>query len=146
MNTKDPKNYWWQGYTFTLDVKSNNPEGGSLTVSLYTYTPENYGKMWPESQTKQVYDDNVTTFTFEDVTPFNVLDRGQTFSYNFTYNMADEKGNYGNGLSEGVEINPKLVKYEVYSGVIMVNMLLLLGFALATGIVLERKFGRGKGG
>lgn len=34
MNTKDPKNYWWQGYTFTLDVKSNNPEGGSLTVSL----------------------------------------------------------------------------------------------------------------
>jgi hypothetical protein len=146
MNTKDPKNYWWQGYTFTLDVKSNNPEGGSVTVSLYTYTPENYGKMWPESQTKQVYDDNVTTFTFEDVTPFNVLDRGQTFSYNFTYDMADEKGNYGNGLSEGAEINPKLVKYEVYSGVIMVNMLLLLGFALATGIVLERKFGRGKGG
>ena len=145
-NTKDPKNYWWQEYTFALDVKSKNPEGGSLTVSLYTYTPENCGKMWPESLTKQVYDDNVTTFTFEDVRPFNVIDRDQTFSYNFSYDMADEKGNYGNDLSEGGKINPKLVKYEVYSGVILANMLLLLGFALAAGIVLERKFGRGKGG
>ena len=145
MNTKDPKNYWWQEYTFALDVKSKNPEGGSLTVSLYTYTPENYGKMWPESLTKQVYDDNVTTFTFEDVTPFDVLDRDQTFSYNFSYDMADEKGNYGNDLSEGGKINPKLVKYEVYSGVILANMFLLLGFSLAAGIVLERKFGRGKG-
>jgi len=146
MNTKDPKNYWWQEYTFALDVKSKNPEGGSLTVSLYTYTPENYGKMWSESLTKHVCDDNVTTFTFEGVTPFNVLDRDQTFSYNFSYDMADEKGNYGNDLSEGGKINPKLVKYEIYSGVILANMLLLLGFALAAGIVLERKFGRGKGG
>jgi len=101
--------------------------------------------MWPESLTKQVYDDNVTTFTFEDVTPFDVLDRDQTFSYNFSYDMADEKGNYGNDLSEGGKINPKLVKYEVYSGVILANMFLLLGFSLAAGIVLERKFGRGKG-
>lgn len=145
MNTKDPKNFWWQEYTYSLDVKSKNPEGGSLTVRLYTYTPENYGRMWPESLTKHVSNDNVTTFTFEDVTPFDVLDRGQRFSYNFTYDMADERGNYGNELSEGAELNPKLVEHDIYSRVIIANMLLMLGFALATGIVLERKFGKGKG-
>ncbi len=143
VSTTDPKNYWWQEYSFSIDAKSKNPEGGSLTVSLYTYTPENYGKMWPESQTKQVYNDNVTTFTFEDVKPFEALDSNQTFYYNFTYDMADESGDYGTPLFEGWKINPRLIKYGIIDPIMILNWLPMLIVPLLGGILIERLLRKG---
>ncbi|MHC1594734.1 MAG: hypothetical protein ACXQT2_05440 [Methanotrichaceae archaeon] len=131
--------YWWQGYDFSLQVQ--NPKMDNLTVSLYTDTPGHPDTRYPEDVVIGRSDEFVKV-KFLNVHPFGVLDSGEQFSYRFKYSAPDQDGKYFTENIPGERISPKIVRYSIYSSVMVTNILLVLLIALLGGIVMERWFYR----
>ncbi len=131
--------YWWQGYDFSLQVQNSKMD--NLTVSLYTDTPGHPDTRYPEDVVIGRSDEFVKV-EFLDVHPFDVLDCGKHFSYRFRYSAPDQDGKYFTENIPGERISPKIVRYSIYSSVMVTNILLVLLIALLGGIVMERWFYR----
>ncbi|MEA2046630.1 MAG: hypothetical protein U9N48_08970 [Euryarchaeota archaeon] len=132
--------YWWQGYDFSLQVQ--NPKMDNLTVSLYTDTPGHPDTRYPGDGVVIGRSDEFVKVKFQDVHPFDVLDCGEQFSYRFKYSAPDQDGKYFTENIPGERISPKIVRYSIYSSVMVTNILLVLIIALLGGIVMERWFYR----
>ena len=131
--------YWWQGYDFSLHVQ--NPKMDNLTVSLYTDTPCHPDMKYPEDVVIGRSDEFVK-IGFLDVHPFDAGNSGEHFSYRFKYSAPDQDGKYFTENIPGERISPKIVRYSIYSSVMVTNILLVLLIALLGGIVMERWFYR----
>ena len=134
--------YWWQKYTFGLGMKSQNNEGDTVTVTLYTDTPSSPKKP-VSSQSEHISGSNYTDILFEDIEPFNVADRNQPFHYYFTYTSPDQYGKYESTWFDGPkQINSKLISYELASIQAVGNLLAIVIVAILAGIFVERRFYR----
>lgn len=133
----DENRYWWQNYRFSLKVK--NPEVNNLKIDLYTCTPSHPNKY---KDTKTINASEEVQNVIFDVQPFDVSDADQSFSYYFKYSATDQNSREEmSGTSDG-KINPKIVKYPIYSMVTIANILAVLLAALVGGVVIERRFYR----
>jgi hypothetical protein len=137
MEAEDENYYWWQDYSFGLQVK--NPELEELKITLYTSTPAHTNKKI-ESTIIGPSEDYVDV-EFSEVNPFDVLDADQTFSYRFQYSAPDQNREYFID-SPGKKINPKIVRYAIYSPVMVLNILFIIVISLLGGIMIERNFYR----
>ncbi len=133
----DENRYWWQNYRFSLKVK--NPDVSNLKIDLYTSTPS-HPNMYQKTKTINASDE-VQDVIF-DLQPFDVSDADESFSYYFRYSETDQNSREEMGGTSGGKINPKIVKYPIYSMVTVVNILAVLLAALACGVVIERRFYR----
>jgi hypothetical protein len=141
---EDSNYYWWQKYRFSFKAKSENPEGIELTANLFVDTDAHPNK-YIASRTIYLNADNFTDIVFGDMKPFDVADCNQTVRYYFTYSAPDQDGRAQSQYFEGENINSKLIKYEIYSPLMVTNLLLIMGSAILGGIMIERKFYRKEG-
>jgi hypothetical protein len=142
---EDENYYWWQNYNFSIEAKSQSSEPVNLKVDLYTDTMAHPGKR-VASQSVIVPGNDSIDVIFKDVKPFDVADANQVFHYYFGYSAPDQDGkSQSNSLIGPKAINSKLVRYEIYSWEMILNILLILGLSMASGILLERRMLR-KGG
>lgn len=133
----DENRYWWQNYRFSLKVK--NPDVSNLRIDLYTSTPSHPNK---HQDTKTINASEEVQNVIFDLQPFDVSDSDQGFSYYFRYSATDQNSREEmGGTSEG-RINPKIVKYPIYSAVTVANIVAVLLAALLGGIVIERRLYR----
>jgi hypothetical protein len=137
VDPEDENRYWWQKYRFSLKVK--NPEIANLRVDLYTSTPSHPDK-YQDTKTINASEE-VQTVIF-DVQPFDVSDADQSFSYSFRYSATDQNSREETGSLSGDRINPKIVRYPIYSMVTIGNVLAILLAALVGGIAIERRIYR----
>jgi hypothetical protein len=142
---EDNHYYWWQGYNFGLRAKSQGTEPVNLKVDLFTDTSANPGKLIA-SQTVLVTTNDSIDINFKGAHPFDVADCNNTFRYYFRYSEPDQDGRTQSDRMSGPKvINSKLVRYEIYSWEMILNLLLVIGLSLVSGILLEKKIFR-KGG
>jgi hypothetical protein len=144
-DTEDSSNSWWHKYSFSIKVKSKDPDVKNVQVTLYTDTPDHQEQKVdsPENpETLPVNTDNYTTFEFNDMKPFDVMDCNKNFSYYFTYDVEDANGNRQTDLVDGGRISAKAISYafESFSG--LGNLLLILLFSLGSGVLIEKIFFR----
>jgi hypothetical protein len=136
---EDQNYYWWQNYNFGLKIKSRSAEPINVIVDLYLDSSNHPGKR-VSSQSVVVPGNDSIDVIFKDVKPFDVADVNQTFRYYFGYSAPDQDGKrQSNSLSSPRAINSKLVRYEIYSWEIILNILLIVGVSMASGILLERR-------
>jgi len=141
----DNNYYWWQGYNFGLRAKSQATEPENLKVDLFIDTSANPEK-FIASQTVLVPTNDYIDINFKGVHPFEVADCNNTFRYYFRYSAPDQDGRtQSNSMSGSKVIDSKLVRYEIYSWEMILNLLLIIGLSLVSGILLEKKIFR-KGG
>jgi len=134
--------YWWQKYAFGLRMISQNKEGDTVTVTLYTDTPSSPQKP-VSSQSVHISGSNYTDVLFDDVEPFSVADRNQPFHYYFMYTSPDQYGKYESSWMDGPkQINSKLISYDLASAQSVGNLLAIVIAALLAGIFIERRFYR----
>lgn len=133
----DENRYWWQNYRFSLKVK--NPEVNNLKIDLYTSTPSHPNKY---QDTKTINASEEVQNVIFDLQPFDVSDADQSFSYYFKYSATDQNSREEMGGTSDGKINPKIVKYPIYSMVTIANILAVLLAALVGGIMIERKWYR----
>jgi hypothetical protein len=137
VDPEDENRYWWQKYRFSLKVK--NPEINNLRVALYTSTPSHPDKY---QDTKTINASEEVQNVIFDLQPFDVSDADQDFSYYFKYSATDQNSREETGSLSGDGINPKIVRYPIYSMVTIGNVLAVLLAALVGGIVIERRLYR----
>ena len=133
----DENQYWWQNYRFSLKVK--NPDVSNLRIDLYTSTPSHPNKY---QDTKTINASDEAQDVIFELQPFDVSDADESFSYYFRYSATDQNSREEMGGTSGGRINPKIVKYPIYSMVTVANILAVLLAALVGGIVIERRFYR----
>jgi hypothetical protein len=112
---------------------------------LITSTPTHPGRTVnsPGNPMKlAVNTEDETTFIFNDVKPFDVLDCGKNYSYCFAYDTEDMNGNRQYELVDGGQISPKAISYPFESLPGVGNLLLLLLSCLAMGVLIERSLFR----
>lgn len=139
----EPENmncYWWQKYTFSLDVRNQNPEDVNVTFKLYTSTPKHQWQKYKDSQTVRLTQEP-QTIVF-DASPFDVSDASHGFSYSFNYSESDQHGNDNIVVAYTGRINPKLIKYDLISLLGLFNLAVVLFVSLLGGIFVERRFYR----
>jgi hypothetical protein len=142
---EDNNYYWWQGYNFGLRAKSQAAEPVNLKVDLFTDTSAHPDKLIA-SQTVLVPINDSIDINFKDEHPFDVANCNNTFRYYFRYSAPDQDGRTQSNSMSGLKvINSKLVRYEIYSWEMILNLLLVIGLSLVSGILLEKKIFR-KGG
>ncbi len=134
---EDENRYWWQKYRFSLKVK--NPEIANLRVDLYTSTPSHPDRY---QDTKIINASEEAQSVIFELRPFDVSDANQSFTYSFRYSATDQNSREEIGDLSGDSINPKIVRYPIYSLVTIGNVLAVLLAALVGGIVIERRFYR----
>ncbi len=130
----DENRYWWQNYRFSLKVK--NPEIDNLRIDLYTSTRSHPNRY---QDTRIINNSEEAQDVLFDVLPFDVSDANQSFTYSFRYSATDQNSREETGSISGDKINPRIVKYPIYSRVTILNILAVLLAALAGGIVIERR-------
>ncbi|MGC9514827.1 hypothetical protein [Methanocrinis sp.] len=133
----DENRYWWQEYRFSLTVK--NPEVNNLRIDLYTSTPSHPNKY---QETKTINTSEEAQNVLFDIKPFDVSDADQSFSYRFKYSAPDQNSRVETDSFSGGRINPRIVRYPVYSKTIVTNILVVLLAALVGGIMIERRLYR----
>jgi hypothetical protein len=133
----DENRHWWQNYRFSLKVK--NPEVNNLRIDLYTSTPSHPNR---RQDTAVINASEEAQEVLFDLAPFDVSDAGHSFSYYFRYSATDQNSREETGAISGGAINPKIVKYPIYSAVTVANILAVLLAALIGGIMIERRFYR----
>lgn len=139
---EDDNYYWWQEYNFGLRMKSQNQEGETVMVTLYTDTPA-HPKRYVLSKPVFVSGANYTDVTFANMEPFDVADCSQPFRYYFEYSIPDQDGKFQSNIISGPKaINTKLIKYDAISGLGMVNIAAILLIALIISMYVERRFYR----
>jgi hypothetical protein len=139
---EDENYYWWQRYTFSVDIRNQNHNEFDVAVSLYTDTPAH---PWKRHETKTIkVTEKLQTVSF-DLNPFDVADRNQSFSYRLRYSATDQKGNALIEGSSSRKINEKLVSNQITSlAMIGLSLMLIPLLALAGGIFMERRFKWGR--
>ncbi|MDF0591048.1 hypothetical protein [Candidatus Methanocrinis natronophilus] len=133
----DENRFWWQNYRFSLQVK--NPEVNNLRIDLYTSTPSHPNRY---QETRVIGASEEAQEVVFEIAPFFVSDADQSFEYYFRYSATDQNSREGTEILSGGRINPKIVKYPIYSAVMIANILAVLLAALVGGIVIERRFYR----
>ena len=141
VDSEEGTHYWWQSYRFGLKVKSLSPEPVDLKVDLYTNTSSHHER-YMYSKTELVSPNNYTELDFGNVRPFDAADANQTFSYYFKYSAPDQNGNYTIEAS-GFKINSKIMPYDMFHPVILINLSLLLFVIVIGSLLIERKLQRG---
>ncbi len=116
-----------------------NPEVNNLRIDLYTSTPSHPNR---RQDTVVINASEEVQDVLFDLAPFDVSDAGQSFSYHFRYSATDQNSREETGAISGGAINPKIVKYPIYSAVTVANILAVLLAALIGGIMIERRFYR----
>jgi hypothetical protein len=137
VDPEDENRYWWQKYRFSLKVK--NPEINNLRVDLYTSTPS-HPNLYQETAVINATEEAQNVIF--DLRPFDVSDADQDVSYYFKYSATDQNSREETGDLSGGSINPKIVRYPIYSMVTIGNILAVLLAALIGGIVIERRLYR----
>jgi hypothetical protein len=146
VSSEDNNYYWWQGYNFGLKAKSQAAEPVSFRVDLYTDTPAHPGRLIAAQTIIAPTNDSMDVL-FKDMNPFDVADANQTFDYYFRYSVPDQNGlMYSYAIEGPKQINPKLIRYTLYSPIMVANILLIMGLALLGGIMIERRFYRRREG
>jgi len=141
-DAEDASNSWWHRYSFSIKVKSRDPDVKYAEVSLFTNTPDHPGKASGGPLRLAINTENFTAFEFNDVLPFDVTDCGKNFSYYFTYDTEDMNGNRQSEIIDGGRISPKAIFYPLESFQGLGNLFLLVLGSLATGIIAERSIFR----
>jgi hypothetical protein len=144
-DSEDASNSWWHKYSFSINVKARDPDVKYVAVTLITSTPTHPGRTVnsPGNPMKlAVNTEDETTFIFNDVKPFDVLDCGKNYSYCFAYDTEDMNGNRQYELVDGGQISPKAISYPFESLPGVGNLLLLLLSCLAMGVLIERSLFR----
>ncbi|MGD9910985.1 hypothetical protein [Methanothrix sp.] len=134
MVAEDENYYWWSGYNFSIDVKSQDENSFPLTVYLYTSTPSNPWK--PRGSKTITVTPERQTVSFE--TSFDVSDCNQTFAYRFSYSEPDQNGRTSIDLRVDKPINPRIVRYTILSPVGIANVILTLVICIFAGVIVER--------
>jgi len=134
---EDENRYWWQNYRFSLKVK--NPEINNLRIDLYTSTPSHPNR-YQETVVINVSEEAQNVLF--DLQPFDVSDANQSFTYRFKYSATDQNSREETESLSGDEINPRIVRYPIYSMVTVGNIFVVLLAALVGGIVIERRLYR----
>ena len=143
VSAEDDNYYWWNSYSFGLKVRSLNPEGEDVTVTLFTEVDNCSAKQCGKSLTRHVTRGNATTFSFKDVKPFDITDRNKTFCYYFTYDVPDQEGDYKTEFIPGNRaVNPKALEHPMFSSVTIFNLVLIGLISLLGGVLMERTFFR----
>jgi len=134
---EDDNRYWWQNYRFSLKVK--NPEINNLRIDLYTSTPSHPNRY---QETVVINASEEAQDVLFDLRPFDVSDANQSFTYRFKYSATDQNSREETESLSGDRINPRIVKYPIYSMVTVGNILAVLLAALVGGIMIERRLYR----
>jgi hypothetical protein len=132
--------YWWEKYGFNLRAKNLNPEEYEVSFTLSTRTGNNE---WTtvDSKTVRVGPDPVEVH-FNNTKPFQVTDAGQIFYYKVKYSEYDQSGK--NEMEQtGVRINGKIVPYNIYNPVMVLNLVPMLFLILLGSFFIERKLKKG---
>ncbi|KQC16106.1 MAG: hypothetical protein WCY97_00610 [Methanothrix sp.] len=130
----DENRYWWQNYRFSL--KAKNPEMNNLRIDLYTSTPSHPNRY---QDTRVINSSDEAQDVLFDIKPFDVSDANESFTYSFKYSATDQNSREETGDLSGGSINPKIVRYPIYSMVTIGNLLAVILAALVGGIVIERR-------
>ncbi len=76
------------------------------------------------------------------VKPFDVLDAGKNFSFRFKYSEMDQREKDSAEMRWVKPINQKLLKYDIASFPLVLNMFGIMLVAILCGIFIERRFYR----
>jgi hypothetical protein len=120
---EDENQYWWQNYNFTLRMKNQGPEEAKVQVTLFTDT---IAHPWRAVASKEVTLTQEPQVVYFNAAPFDVMDANQTFGFKFAYSEYDqhEQDNIESGVSK--PLNPKLIRYAIYSPLMIFNIALLI--------------------
>jgi hypothetical protein len=132
--------YWWERYGFSVRAKNLNPEEYDVTFTLFARTE---GVEWTtvETRTEKVGPNPVTVY-FNQTKPFQVTDANKTFSYRIKYSEYDQIGR-DSIERQGEVINPTIVPYRIYDGIMALNLFLMLAVIAMLGFFMERKLQKG---
>ena len=132
--------YWWEKYGFNLRVKNLNPETYDVAFTLSTRTGNNE---WNTVETKTVrIGPDPVEVNFNNTKPFQVTDAGETFYYRVKYSEYDQSGK-DTMERTGVQINGKIVPYDIYSPVMFLNLVPMLFLILLGSFFVERMLKKG---
>lgn len=139
---EDDRQYWWQTYNFSLEMKNLDQEASDVLVSLYTDTKANPWKTDTTLQSKKINLTKESQTVYFNIRPFSVMDANQTFGYRFKYSEADQNQQDHIDAVDNKPLNAKLVRYEFVSGIGLGNILAILLFALLASMLIERRLYR----
>jgi hypothetical protein len=112
----------------TLKIKTEDKNWKGVETRTVTVTPDS----------KRIY------FPTDDA--FDVLDRGSDFSFRFEYQEYDQNNERSAEMQWYKPLNQRLMKYDLVSIPIGINLLFVLILPLLGGIFLEKWMGKGRMG
>jgi len=136
---EDENQYWWQNYNFSVNMKNQDPGIARVSVSLFTDTEAH---PWKIVDTKDVDVGQEMNQVYFNVKPFDVLDIGKNFSFKLKYSEFDQDQKDFVEMTWPKAINQKLVKYDLASFPIVLNLCAIISAAILLGIFFERRFYR----
>ncbi|MFB3766152.1 MAG: hypothetical protein ACE14P_13030 [Methanotrichaceae archaeon] len=139
---EDDRQYWWQNYNFSLEMKNLDQEPAEVLVSLYTDTRSSPWKTDTISQSKKINLTKEPQTVYFNVRPFRVSDANQIFGFRFKYSEIDQNQKDYIDAVGGKPLNAKLIRYEFVSGTSLGNILVMLLFAFLIAMFIERRFYR----
>ncbi|MCJ7443852.1 MAG: hypothetical protein MUO26_04875 [Methanotrichaceae archaeon] len=136
---EDESQYWWQNYNFSLNMKNQDPGTARVSVSLFTDTEAH---PWKIVDTKDVEVSQELKPVYFNVKPFDVLDASKNFSFRFKYSEMDQREKDSAEMRWAKPINQKLLKYDIASFPLVLNIFGIMLVAILCGIFIERRFYR----
>ncbi|MDD1751851.1 MAG: hypothetical protein LUQ38_02025 [Methanotrichaceae archaeon] len=136
---EDENQYWWQNYNFSVNMKNMEEGIARVSVSLFTDTEAH---PWKIVDTKDVDVGQEMNPVYFNVKPFDVLDVGKNFSFKIKYSEFDQDQKDFVQMISPKAINQKLLKYDIASLPIALNLFAILSIAILLGIFFERRFYR----
>jgi len=140
----DENYYYWDEYNFSVEMRNQEPYNIEIPVTLKIKTED---KNWKGVETRTVTvtpDSKRIYFPTDDA--FDVLDRGSDFSFRFEYQEYDQNNERSAEMQWYKPLNQRLMKYDLVSIPIGINLLFVLILPLLGGIFLEKWMGKGRMG
>lgn len=141
---EDENYYYWDEYNFSVEMRNQEPYNIEIPVTLKIKTED---KNWEGVETRTVTvtpDSKREYFPTDDA--FDVLDRGSDVSFRFEYQEYDQNNERSAEMQWHKPLNQRLMKYELVSIPIGLNLLFVLILPLLGGIFLEKWMGKGRMG
>ncbi|MDD3564045.1 MAG: hypothetical protein PHN90_00045 [Methanothrix sp.] len=138
----DKNYYYWDEYNFSVVMRNQEPYSIEIPVTLKIKTKD---KNWKGVETRTVTvtpDSKRIYFSTDDA--FDVLDRGSDFSFRFEYQEYDQNNERSAEMQWYEPLNQRLMKYDLVSIPIGINLLFVLILPLLGGIFLEKWMGKGR--
>jgi hypothetical protein len=136
---EEESQYWWQNYNFSVNMKNQDPGVARVSVSLFTDTEAH---PWKIVATKDVEVGQELKPVYFNVKPFDVLDANKNFSFRFKYSELDQREKDLVEMRWLKPINEKLLKYDIASFPMVINLFGIMFAAILCGILVERRFYR----